>query len=354
MVELASRGAGWSRQGDLGSEGPEAGDALGSRADFYGSRLPPPLPPRSWPERRGRADGGGADNLTSVPISRHLLDDEEDVLVDVRPHWVYLSGPAALTMLALAGAIAIGFEFPQAPVDVVWVLVAMVAIPALWLVARVIKWLGVSIVVTTHRLVYRRGIIRRDVVQLRLQRIAEVHLNQSVLDRLIGAGRLVVEVQGDPQPLLVDDLRRPRSIQRVLNRQLDQLDLGSARSAGSPPPEREPVAPLAAPRSSLLETTPPHGTVVRARPPGELPPNPAEQTPTSPTSPTSHRACSTGVEPVESGPTAQALVDLGTSAPPPLAGSIPGQLIQLDELRRRGIITEAEFAAKKTELLRRL
>lgn len=275
------------------------------------------------------------------------------MLVDVRPHWVYLSGPAALTMLALAGAIAIGFEFPQAPVDVVWVLVAMVAIPALWLVVRTIKWLGVSIVVTTHRLVYRRGIIRRDVVQLRLQRIAEVHLNQSVLDRLIGAGRLVVEVQGDPQPLLVDDLRRPRSIQRVLNRQLDQLDLGSAvRSTGSPPPEREPVAPLAAPRSSSLEITPPHGTVVGARRPVELR-NPAEETLTSPTS---HRPCSTGVEPVESGPTAEVLADLGTSAPPPppLASSIPDQLIQLDELRRRGIITQAEFAAKKTELLGRL
>jgi membrane protein YdbS with pleckstrin-like domain len=36
------------------------------------------------------------------------------------------------------------------------------------------------------------------------------------------------------------------------------------------------------------------------------------------------------------------------------ARSIPAQIEQLDVLRRRGIITEAEFAAKKTELLDRL
>jgi hypothetical protein len=43
------------------------------------------------------------------------------------------------------------------------------------------------------------------------------------------------------------------------------------------------------------------------------------------------------------------------AAPVPGAGaSIPDQLIQLDDLRRRGIISEGEFAAKKAELLSRL
>ena len=34
--------------------------------------------------------------------------------------------------------------------------------------------------------------------------------------------------------------------------------------------------------------------------------------------------------------------------------SIPTQLDQLDDLRKRGVITEAEFAAKKAELLNRM
>jgi hypothetical protein len=34
--------------------------------------------------------------------------------------------------------------------------------------------------------------------------------------------------------------------------------------------------------------------------------------------------------------------------------SIPGQIDRLDDLRRKGAITEAEFQAKKAELLRRM
>jgi len=40
--------------------------------------------------------------------------------------------------------------------------------------------------------------------------------------------------------------------------------------------------------------------------------------------------------------------------PGPDATSIPIQLSQLDDLRKRGVITEAEFAAKKAELLNRM
>jgi hypothetical protein len=48
----------------------------------------------------------------------------------------------------------------------------------------------------------------------------------------------------------------------------------------------------------------------------------------------------------------------GTGSSPPPGGSgtwtIPGQIEQLDGLRRRGLITDAEFQAKKAELLDRL
>ena len=36
------------------------------------------------------------------------------------------------------------------------------------------------------------------------------------------------------------------------------------------------------------------------------------------------------------------------------SASIPEQLIQLDDLRQRGILTDSEFEAKKIELLSRL
>lgn len=42
------------------------------------------------------------------------------------------------------------------------------------------------------------------------------------------------------------------------------------------------------------------------------------------------------------------------AAPPPAADSVPEQIAKLAELRNAGILTEDEFAAKKTELLNRM
>ncbi len=48
----------------------------------------------------------------------------------------------------------------------------------------------------------------------------------------------------------------------------------------------------------------------------------------------------------------------GAPAPAPAPGALPfeirDRLIELDDLRRRGIVSEEEFAAKKSELLDRI
>ncbi len=260
-----------------------------------------------------------------MPISSRLLDDGEEVVVDLRPHWVFLLGPAVLTVVALAVAVTVVVRFPKAPVAVAGVLVVMVAVPVVWLAGRIIRWLGISLVVTTNRLIYRRGVFGRDLVQLRLSRIAEVHCTQTFVERLIGSGRLVVELVGD-DPMAVEDVRRPRTLQRVIARELDEssrrrADEGGWAGFGGPSPATDvPARPISVPRPFSMDDTPPHGMPL----------------PTAPT----HLGDPT----------------VGVAHPAAPAGgySVPDQLIALDDLRRRGIVSEAEFEAKKAELLSRL
>jgi membrane protein YdbS with pleckstrin-like domain len=260
-----------------------------------------------------------------VGLARNLLHEDEELLAEARPHPIVVIGPVLLLLLAVAAAAAIAIRYPQAPAAVAWVLAAMVALPALWVVARLLRWRSVRFIVTTSRLLYRRGLIGRDVVQLRFQRVVEIHLSQSVGGRLIGCGRLVFEVAGGDRPLVVEDVRRPRRLQRVITAQLDRFDLPYGPYGGS----RSRVWTAAGP-------TDPAPGVARAGLPMEAAGPPGRR------SWQGGRRSSTLDTPPHG-------VVLGDDD-----ATIPGQILQLDELRRRGILSEDEFAAKKAELLSRL
>lgn len=310
---------------------PIGGTAVGG-VDSRGQRAP------SQPEP--------ADTLVRVPISRRMLADDEEVLIDLRPHWVFLAGPVVLTAVAVAVAVAVVVEFPSAPVGVAGVLAAMIAVPVIWLAGRLIRWLSISLVVTTTRIILRQGVFSRDLVQVRLHRVADVHCRQTLIGRVIGSGRLVIEVVGD-QPLAVDDVRRPRRLQRVINRQLEEVAHGGRYGPAHEATGVVESAGPARPDASLLDDTPPHGVAVTS-------PLPAATWPGGPVSPPTY-APGPG-PPVHAGGWSSEVdtsVDYVTqpSGGPP---SIPEQLIQLDDLRRRGIVSADEFESKKAELLDRL
>ena len=254
-----------------------------------------------------------------MPISRRALADDEEVLVDVRPHWIFFLGPALLSAVAAAVAVTVVVKFPTAPVEVAWVLAGMVALPVLWLLGRALRWHGMSLVVTTTRLIHRQGVFGQDVTQVRLLRISEVSCAQTMLGRLVGSGRLVVGIPTE-EPFVVDDVRRPRALQRVINRQLDVLMSGGFVAAPVSGSHASPTH-MSAPRPVSMEDTPPHGAMVFSSP--------------APTPAPTH-------------------VDAALPFTGAASASIPEQLIQLDDLRQRGILTDSEFEAKKIELLSRL
>ena len=194
-----------------------------------------------------------------MPISTDLLDDDEEVLVDLRPHWVFFIGPLFLTAVSIAVAAVVVHEFPKAPVAVAWLLAVVIGVPALWLIGRLARWFGTSLVVTDRRIVFRSGVLGRRIVNLRLQRVVDTRCSQGPLERLIGAGRIVLEVEGEEGGVALDDVRRPRALQRVINRQLSQMDAGWQLYRSPNTAERD----LDDPRSSERpERTPPSGVPV--------------------------------------------------------------------------------------------
>jgi uncharacterized membrane protein YdbT with pleckstrin-like domain len=197
-----------------------------------------------------------------------MLHDGEQIVVEVRPHWWFLTGPVAVVALVVAGEVVALVE--SAPNWADYLVLAVLAVAVAWLVARYLRWFTTRLILTTSRIIERRGVFSRSGREIPLSALSDIGYHQSFFERLIGAGDVLLESAGHDGQETFPDLPHPASIQNEIYAQLERY-----RSAGR----------------------------VVAGPP---------------------------------------------------SASIPEQIGQLDQLRQRGVLSDAEFEAKKAELLRRL
>jgi len=210
-----------------------------------------------------------------VAFPSKLLNEGEEVVLDLRPHWWYMAEPTA----ALVGATVLGIVLWQADIDgtlgdVLAIATIVLILGSLaWFGVRYAKWATTNFVVTSDRLVYRVGVLAKKGIEIPLERVNTVFFNQTIFERMLGAGDLSIESGGETGKQSFSDIRRPSMVQNEIYR---QMEANNARMYS------------------------------------------------------------------------------GRAASAPSTTSIPDQLDRLDDLRKRGVITDAEFAEKKAELLRRL
>ncbi len=311
-----------------------------------------------------------------MPLPRRARTPGEEVLFDVRPHLSYLAGPAFATVAAVAAALFVVAFFGQAPAAIGWVLVAVVVAPTLWLLARAGRWMLTSLVVTSDRVVVRRGPGRSRQAELRLRHLSGVEVRRSLLQRVLGTGSLVLTWPGGCWVL--DHVSSPEEVAAMIaggRRPRDVLHAdtvpGTPRSAAhledpTPVPRAsgstgtgQPVVAGAPTLPGRFKAPQPPG-VGSARPvtssiqPGALwrprqPPRVAAAS-SEPEATEAVTARRTGPSETVGRPEGPG-TDL---APTELTLAVPRQILELAELARLGILTDGEFQAKKRELLGRM
>ena len=202
-----------------------------------------------------------------MPFPRKYLNENEEIILDLRPHWFYLAGPAAALGVALVLAVVVKDSSD-------WILfpvLALAVVSLVWFLGRYAKWVTTNFVLTTDRLIYRSGVTSRQGREIPLERLNDVSYHQSLLQRLLGAGDLLVESGGERGQQQFGSFAHPQDTQNEIHRAIESAAARDAdRMAG-----RKELSPLE-------------------------------------------------------------------------------QLEKLEELRQRGVITQAEFDAKKAKLLDRL
>ena len=146
-----------------------------------------------------------------------LLSSEEEVVAAFRPHWMAVILPTLISILAVAAIIAAAalVESPESWYVVIGVVLIwlMVALP------RWISWWFTHHVVTNERVIVRRGFVARQGKEIPLEVINDVAFSQTVVERLLRSGDLLIESAGEQGQSRYSDIPDPEGIQALIYRQ---------------------------------------------------------------------------------------------------------------------------------------
>ncbi len=197
---------------------------------------------------------------------------------------------------ALAGILILTFAlimmFLPEVRPVGWIAVVIALVPAAELTRITLDWLNERYIITNRRVMEVKGIINKHVRDSALEKVNDVELDQSIVGRVLGYGTVQIITGSDIGVNMFRRISNPVRFKRAMLNAKEELH-------STIPP-------------ALTEEIPPR------RPPV---------------------------------PVAKAAAAESAAA---TAASVSDVLVELDELRRQGILSEEEFQAKKKELLSRL
>jgi len=168
-----------------------------------------------------------------MPFPRKLLTEGEEVHLDLRPHWIVLVGPVTWTILI--GAIT-GFLYVKTHGTVPGVLrlVEIGFALLVWILVTVspaISWRYTTFVLTNQRVITRSGVVAKRSRELPLETINDVTFTQGILERMVGAGDLIIESAGESGQNRFSEIRHPETVQLEIYR-ASQARKAQARGSG--------------------------------------------------------------------------------------------------------------------------
>ena len=158
----------------------------------------------------------------------NVLARGERVERDLHPHWLTVVGPTLLGLVLVVGCVLAVIFTPDDSTGntIQWIALAflvLVGIPAV--IVPYLRWRTTHYVITSHRVMVRRGILTKIGKDITLSKITDVSFQQTLLDRIIGAGSLHIESAGDSPDENLSYIPRSNEVQQLINRLIDEDDL---------------------------------------------------------------------------------------------------------------------------------
>lgn len=169
-----------------------------------------------------------------MPFPRKLLNDNENIILDMHPHWWYY-GPQAIStaVVSILGLWILG-RFDGLPLRVLgYLALAGILVSGGWLIVELVKWRTTYFVVTNFRVISKVGTLARHGVEIPLDKVNNVNFRQSIFQRLIGVGNLLIESGGNDSAEPFTNISRPETVQNIIHKAMDGRMMQAFRPAPS-------------------------------------------------------------------------------------------------------------------------
>lgn len=154
-----------------------------------------------------------------------LLADDEEVVRHLHPHWLTVFWPV-VRLLLVVGAASFGAALVpdgrQQGVIRMAIVVVAVLLLLLTVLVPLLRWRTTHYVVTTHRLLFREGILARRGRDLGLSRITDVSYTQTLWERVVRSGTLTIETAGDSGATVLRRIPDSDGVQQLVNHMIEE------------------------------------------------------------------------------------------------------------------------------------
>jgi uncharacterized membrane protein YdbT with pleckstrin-like domain len=153
------------------------------------------------------------------------MSDGEETVLDLHPHWGQLFVPVLVFLVVAAAG---GFGAAVIPsgshqgVERLVILVVAVLLVIWFTLLPYLRWLTTRYILTDQRLVIRTGVIARHGRDVPLDRINDVSFSETLFERMLRSGTLVVESAGERGQINLKDVPRVEHVQRELYRMVEE------------------------------------------------------------------------------------------------------------------------------------
>jgi uncharacterized membrane protein YdbT with pleckstrin-like domain len=165
----------------------------------------------------------------------HHMTEGERRIRSFHPHWKHLIGPFLALILIIAGSGAAIFFMPAFAYDsYARIAVAVIAVGLLtvWSFVPYLRWKNTSYVLTSHRFTISTGVLNKSIDDIPMAKVNTVSADQTLVERILGCGTLVVESAGDQGRITLRDIPRIQDVRAEVFRALDDAIDGEPSEHG--------------------------------------------------------------------------------------------------------------------------